>query len=87
MKLHTAPVYAEDVAAHDPRRDAREGVGERREKRKTKEKQRKTWKTEVAAHGQKFAEVAAHGRKNEAAHGRNHDDEEQPNAAAHGSKI
>ena len=29
MKLHTAPVYAEDVAAHDPRREGREGVGER----------------------------------------------------------
>ena len=24
MKLHTAPVYAEDVAAHDPRREGRE---------------------------------------------------------------
>ena len=42
MKLHTAPVYAEDVAAHDPRREGREGVGERMEKPKAKEKQRKT---------------------------------------------
>ena len=33
MKLHTAPVYAEDVAAHDPRREGREGVGERMGKR------------------------------------------------------
>ena len=42
MKLSTGPVYAEDVAAHDPRRERREGVGERMEKPKAKEKQRKT---------------------------------------------
>ena len=33
MKLSTGPVYAEDVAAHDPRRKSREGVGDRMGKR------------------------------------------------------
>ena len=76
-----------DIAAHESRRERREGVGARMGKRNIKETQSKSCKTEVAAHGQKFAEVAAHGQKNEAAHGRNHNAEERPDAAAHGSKI
>ena len=43
MKLHTAPVYAEDVAAHDPRTEGREGVGERREKRRGERGYRRGW--------------------------------------------
>ena len=54
---------------------------------KQKKNKGKHGKTLVAAHGRKFAEVAAHGQKNEAAHGRNHNAEEQPDAAAHERKI
>ena len=53
MKLSTGLVYAEDVAAHDPRRKSRESVGDGMGKREIKELLLETAKREVAAHGDK----------------------------------